>query len=89
MSKRSNGQKTAARRVATAGALALLAGSTLAARPAWAQSSPVSELWREWAVLEQAWRAEKTEVEADRKRLRERAAKKADAKAPEPPRRGG
>lgn len=62
----------------------------LVAGPAWAQSSPVSELWRQWAVLEQAWRLEKAEVEADRARLRaRRAEKRPEDKAPDPPKRGG
>lgn len=51
-------------------AVGLVVGSGGGAR---AQSSPVSELWRQWAVIEEAWRAERVEVEADRRRLRERA----------------
>lgn len=40
--------------------------------PAAAQSSVVSELWREWAVLEKQWRVERAEVDIDRARLRAR-----------------
>lgn len=69
----------------------LVAAGALGAGPVFAQSSPVSELWRQWAVLEQAWRAEKAEVAADRARLRARRAEKRPAGegAPEPPKRGG
>ncbi|MEZ4433288.1 MAG: hypothetical protein R3F65_12845 [bacterium] len=69
----------------------LVVVGALVAGPAWAQSSPVSELWRQWAVLEQAWRLEKAEVEADRARLRARRAEKQQPgdKAPDPPKRGG
>lgn len=50
-------------------ALAALVGSWGSAR---AQSSPVSELWRQWAVLEQQWKAERAEVARDRARLEAR-----------------
>lgn len=54
-------------------ALAVLAaGALLSPTGASAQSSQVSELWREWAVLEKQWRLEQSEVEADRRRLRAR-----------------
>lgn len=64
------------RRTPITAALGALAAALIVLAPAaaQAQSSPVSELWREWAVLEQQWRAEKAEVEADHRRLRARRA---------------
>lgn len=54
--------------------LAALALCLLPLGPALAQSSAVSELWREWAVLEQQWRVEKAQIEVDLRRLRARRA---------------
>lgn len=57
-----------------------------------AQSSPVSELWRQWAVLEQQWKAERAEVARDRARLearrKARLGEKGEA-AKRSPKRGG
>ncbi len=54
--------------------VAALAVSALLLLPsaASAQASQVSELWREWAVLEKQWRVERAEVQTDRRRLRAR-----------------
>jgi hypothetical protein len=47
-----------------------IAALGLAALPgaARAQSTPVSELWREWAVLEADWQAERAVYDRDRQR---------------------
>ena len=50
-----------------------LASVSLVAAPAWvaAQVTPVSALWREWAVLEADWQAERAVYERDRDRNRD------------------
>lgn len=46
-------------------------------RPAQAQVSVISELWREWAVLQRQLRDARDEVARERARLRKRKARKA------------
>lgn len=57
------------RRPGIAARLAFFAVLMVPVTPALAQSSIVSELWREWAVLEKQLRTEKAEVAADRERF--------------------
>jgi hypothetical protein len=45
--------------------------SSLAPASGRAQSSEVSELWREWAVLSAEWRAERAVYDRDRQRNQE------------------
>lgn len=63
--------------------LALLAlGGVMTPAPAAAQATPISELWREWATLEETWRAER----AERERLRRRLERLREARGSETPR---
>ncbi len=57
------------RLVCSAALMATLVGPGDAA----AQSTPVTELWRERAVIERQWRAEKAALRTDRRRWRARA----------------
>ncbi|MCA9538750.1 MAG: hypothetical protein KC620_07675 [Myxococcales bacterium] len=61
--------------------IALALAATFAPSDAQAQSTPVSELWREWAALEREWRDEQVEAAAVRARLE---AARAARKRPKP-----
>lgn len=68
-------------------AIATFAIITLGHAAAHAQASEVSELWREWAVLERQQRVEAAELQVDRQRHRARREARLEPKRPAKKRR--